>query len=115
MALKSMTVGGITYSNEDWDAVTKPYGIKKTGWRQSDNLFNMLLGLLGEASPGLQDASATSTVVIGTGAKTLVVTNGRPTPIGMPCYAFDAANANNFMWGRVTANAASPAATSRSW
>jgi hypothetical protein len=65
MALKQITVlvDGVdtTFSNEDVRRGHQALRAQEDRLAQNDNLFNLLLGILGAASPALQDASAQTT------------------------------------------------------
>jgi len=101
MATKTVVVAGKPYNDGDWDAVDNPYGLGQGGHRQNNNFINLLLDLLSEASPALQDTSTTS-LAIGTGSKTLTLANNRPIPEGADCYIIDAVTPANRMFGTVT-------------
>lgn len=101
MATKTVVVAGKAYNDGDWHAVDNPYGLGQGGHRQNNNFINLLLDLLSEAGPGLQDTSTTS-LAVGTGSKTLTLANNRLIPEGIDCYIIDAATPSNRMFGTVT-------------
>lgn len=101
MATKTVVVAGKAYNDGDWHAVDNPYGLGQGGHRQNNNFINLLLDLLSEASPGLQDTSTTS-LAVGTGSKVLTLANNRPIPEGVDLYIIDAATPTNRMFGTVT-------------
>lgn len=101
MATKTVVVAGKPYNDGDWHAVDNPYGLGQGGHRQNNNFINLLLDLLSEASPALQDASTTS-LTVGTGSKTLTLTNNRPIPEGVDVYIIDSVTPANRMIGTVT-------------
>jgi hypothetical protein len=101
MATKTVVVAGKAYNDGDWHAIDNPYGLGQGGHRQNNNFINLLLDLLSEASPGLQDTSTTS-LVIGIGSKILTLISNRPIPEGVDCYIIDAVTPTNRMFGTVT-------------
>lgn len=101
MATKTVVVAGKAYNDGDWHAVDNPYGLGQGGHRQNNNFINLLLDLLSEAGPGLQDTSSTS-LTIGTGPKILTLANNRLIPEGIDIYVIDAVTPANRMFGTVT-------------
>ena len=63
MATREITVNGNTYNDGAYDPVTNPKGLANGGHRQNNNLINMLLDVLVDASAPLQDTSETSLAI----------------------------------------------------
>lgn len=101
MATREITVNGNTYNDGAYDAVTNPYGLANGGHRQNNNLINMLLDVLADASSPLLDSSETS-LTIGTGSKTVTLQDNRPIPAGAYCFLINTADPTKWMWGQVT-------------
>ncbi len=101
MATKTVVVAGKAYNDGDWHALDNPYGLGQGGHRQNNNFINLLLDLLSEASPGLQDTSTTS-LAVGTGSKSLALANNRPIAQGVDVYIIASATPTNRMFGTVT-------------
>lgn len=100
MATKTVVVAGKAYNDGDWHAVDNPYGLGQGGHRQNNNFINLLLDLLSEASPALQDTSMSS-LSVGTGSKVLTLANNRAIPEGIDVYLIDAVTPANRMFGTV--------------
>lgn len=101
MATREITVNGNTYNDGAYDPVTNTKGLANGGHRQNNNLINMLLDVLADASSPLLDSSVTS-LTIGTGSKTLTLADNRPIPEGSYCFIIDTADPTKWMWGQVT-------------
>ena len=100
---KTVVANGKGYNDDPYNAVSNPYGLAAGGHRQNSNFIQMLLDVLADASASLQDGSASS-LTIGTGSKVFTLTNNRPIPAGVYCFAIDNANSSNLMFGQVTAH-----------
>lgn len=101
MATREITVNGNTYNDGPYDAGTNPLGLANGGHRQNNNLINMLLDVLADASAPLLDTSTTS-MTIGTGSKTPTLADNRPIAEGVYVYMIDADDPTNTMYGNVT-------------
>lgn len=102
MAVRTVTVNGKGYNDGAYDASTNPYGLASGGHRQNNNLINMLLDVLGEASASLQDTSTTS-LTIGLGSKgPITLANNRAIPEGAQVFIIDTDTPANWMFGEVT-------------
>jgi len=102
MATKTVTAGGKGYNDGPYDASANPYGLANGGHRQGNNLINMMLDVLGDASASLQDTSVTSRTIASSGTFTFTLVNNRPIPAGVNVFLIEAATPANFMYGLVT-------------
>lgn len=102
MPVRTVTVNGKGYNDGPYDPVDNPYGLASGGHRQDNNLINMLLDVLAEASASLQDTSTTS-LTIGLGAiGPITLANNRPIPEGAQIFIIDTDTPANWMYGEVT-------------
>lgn len=94
----SVTINGHAYNTDDYNAGSNAYGLGAGGWRLLVTTF--VYDILADAGIALQ-MTASDSLTIGTGAKVFTPTTLRGVPVGAPVFALH--DANNWMWGTVTA------------